>query len=89
MYRLSYHALAKLEVMCISAISLLVRFPPTIIPAEVMSTSTEIHEPDVRAGVDPPLKLTSSPVEVDASMFPFQSTNFILKTLPIKFVSSV
>ena len=81
--------MAKLEVMCISAMSLLVRLPPTIIPAEVMSTSTEIQDPDVRAGVDPPLKLTSRPVEVDAFTFPFQSTNFILKTLPIKFVSSV
>ena len=89
MYRLSYQALAKLDVMCISATSLLVRFPPTIIPAEVMSTSTEIHDPDVRGGVDPPLKLISRPVEVVAFTFPFQSTNFTLKTLPIKFVSSV
>ena len=51
--------------------------------------STETQEPAASGGLDPPLKLISSPVELAPFTLPAQSTNFRLKTLPIKLVSLV
>ena len=49
-----------------------------------MSISTETQEPDAKGGLEPPLKLISSPVEIAPFTFPPQSTSFKLNTLPIK-----
>ena len=67
----------------------MVKLPPTNAPKEVISTSTETHDPEIIAGLLPSLKLISSPLAPASVALPAQSTNFMLKTLPITLVSSV